>query len=268
MRSRLCLALLLLPLLTFYRPAHGQSRFYLFTEQIALPVDINTMNMLHVEFDTTLIGSTVKQGQTIAQVDSGPLVRSARYGMKLIAAEDEYAAGRYTQSAALLEEAAQREPANPFITYQLARSLYRNDATKPRAFQLYQRLVRQLNAAVPMPDSVLNTDVWFAEAYWKLGTLYLDRAQWAEAARSIAQFQIAAPLGEYEGTSLHEEILGYLTECFYQLHDAGLCRHFGDLTLKYFPQNQYVRPYLAHLPKLQPKPKVPARSRNTAVPHR
>ncbi|MDQ2771992.1 MAG: hypothetical protein M3Y54_16010 [Bacteroidota bacterium] len=265
MLSRISLLLLLCVFVT-HCPVHGQSRFYLYNDLIALPVRINTLNMLHVEFDTTLVGSAVEQGQIIGRADSGPLVRSARYGMKLIAAEDEYAASRYAQSAALLQEAAQREHTNPFIGYQLARSLYRNDATKPQAFQLYQRLVRQLDAAVPVPDSVLNTDVWFAEAYWKLGTLYLDRAQWADAARSIAQFQIAAPLSEYQGTPLHEEIMGYLTECFYQLHDAKLCRHFGNLTLKYFPQNQYVRPYLAHLPKTKPKPLV--QPRQVVVPHR
>ncbi|GAB3648773.1 hypothetical protein GCM10027594_24200 [Hymenobacter agri] len=235
-------------------PGHGQSRFYLYSEDIALPARINTIALLHIDFDTTLhVGNTVAKGQSIGQTNQLPLVRSVRYGMKIIASEDAYAAGDFATAAHVLEEATRHEPANPFITCQLARSLYRNEATKPRAYELYQRLIRQIEASVPRNDTILYVDAWFAEAYWKLGTLYLDHARWADAVRSISQFLAATSRAEYAATPLYEEILGYLTESFYQLGDAKLCRHYGQLTLKFFPHNQYVLPYLAHLP---PKAKV------------
>ena len=240
------LLLLVLPAL----PGHGQSRFYLYTDDIALPVHVNTIALLHVDFDTTLhVGTTVVEGQQIGRADLHPLVRSVRYGLKIIASEEAYAAGDFTTAANELEEAARREPANPFITYQLARSLYRNEAAKPRAYELYQRLMRQVEAGVPRNDSVLYVDAWFSEAYWKLGTLYLDHARWGDAVRSINQFLAATSRSDYATTLLYEQILGYLTESFYQLGDAKLCRHYGQLTLKHFPANQYVRPYLARLPK-------------------
>ena len=149
----------------------------------------------------------------------------------------------------MLEEAVLQEPDNPFIIYQQARCLYRNEATKPRAYQLYQRLVKQLDTAVPPGPADLNADAWFVEAYWKLGTLYMDHAQWSKAIFSISQFLLVAPREQYAGTLLHEQILNYLTEAFSRLSDAKMCRHFGQLTLKDFPKNQYVRPYLARLPK-------------------
>ena len=113
---------------------------------------------------------------------------------------------------------------------------------------------QQVEAGAPRNDSVLYVDVWFTEAYWKLGTLYLDHGRWADAVRSISQFLAATSRTEYAGTPLYEEILGYLTESFYQLGDAKLCRHYGQLTLKHFPKNQYVRPYLAQLPKATAPP--------------
>lgn len=91
-------------------------------------------------------------------------MRSALYGVRIIASEEAYEVGDFATAAAELEEAARREPTNPFITYQLARSLYRNEAAKPRAYELYQRLMRQIEAAAPRNDSVLYVDVWFAEA--------------------------------------------------------------------------------------------------------
>ncbi|TGE21879.1 tetratricopeptide repeat protein [Hymenobacter aquaticus] len=227
---------------------YGQSNYRLYGPQAALPKHINTINIIHVEFDTTLIGSRVEAGQTVGQADQTPLVRSARYGLQILDSEAAYEQGQYARAAALLEEAGQREPQNPFVTYQLARALYKIDDSKPRAYTLYQRLITQLDGAVPQNDSTLNVDVWFAEAYWKLGTLYMDNQQWPEAILSISQFLLAAPKPAYAGTPLHEQVLAYLTECFYHVGDAAMCRHYGQLTLQMFPRNSYVKPYLAHLP--------------------
>lgn len=227
--------------------ALGQSRYYIYGPQAALPKPINTVNLIHVDFDTTLIGRRIEQGQTIGQTDEKPLVRSARYGLHILDSEEAYEQGQYARAAAVLEEAGQREPQNPFVMYQLARALYKLDESKPRAYTLYQRLLTQLDAAVPQNDSTLNVDVWFAEAYWKLGTLYMDNQQWDEAIRSISQFLLAAPEQHYVGTALHEQILAYQTECFYNIGDREMCRYYGQRTLQLFPKNQYVKPYLAKL---------------------
>lgn len=256
------LALRLLPLLLlWFVPGFGQSQYHFYGSVAVLPRQINTINLIHVNFDFTIrAGGTIEQGQRIGTTDLTPLVRSARYGLQILDSEAAYGKGDFATAAAVLEEAAQREPDNPFISYQLARALYKTDDSKPRAYTLYQRLITQLDKAGEINDSTLNVDIWFAEAYWKLGTLYMDNAQWEEAILSISQGIIAAPKEELAGTPLQEEMLAYLTECFYYIGDRAMCQHYGQLTLKLFPQNQYVKPYLAQLRRTAPQAqKKPAR---------
>ncbi|RAK66735.1 hypothetical protein DLM85_10990 [Hymenobacter edaphi] len=241
----------MLPLLT-----RGQSRYYFRNADVALPRRINTVVLTSVDFDSTLLNTEVNPGQIIGQVTAQPLVRSARYGLAIIDSEQAYETGDFPRAAKLLETAALHEPDNPFITYQLARALYKTDATKPRAYTLYQRLITQLDAAVPATDSAVAVDVHFVEAYWKLGTLHMDNEQWPEAILSISRFLLGAQTLDYLDATIREQALGYLTECFFAIHDAEKCRYFGQRVLKLNPKNQYVRPYLAALAK--PAPKQPA----------
>ncbi|MCB2376221.1 hypothetical protein LGH70_01415 [Hymenobacter sp. BT635] len=256
---RLAFRLLAL-LLLLAVPGFSQSQYYLYGNVAVLPRQINTVNLIHVNFDSSIRkGDTIEKGQRIGTTSLTPKVRSARYGLQILDSEAAYKKGDYATAAAVLEDAAQQEADNPFISYQLARALYKMDASKPRAYTLYQRLITQLDKAGETNDSTLNVDVWFAEAYWKLGTLYMDNAQWPEAILSISQGIIAAPKEDLANTPLQEEMLAYLTECFYHIGDRAMCQHYGQLTLKLFPQNQYVKPYLAQLrrtapPQAQKKP--------------
>ncbi|RTQ53245.1 hypothetical protein EJV47_00450 [Hymenobacter gummosus] len=241
---RLGLLFCLLPLL-----APAQSNYYLRNADVPMPRRLNTVLYTNVDFDTTLVNTQVNKGQIIGRTPDQPLVRSVRYGLAIIDSEQAYEAGQFQRAAELLEEAARHEPTNPFITYQLARALYKTDATKPRAYTLYRRLVTQLDAAAPATDSTVVVDLGFVEAYWKLGTLYMDNEQWPDAIVSISRFLMGAQTLDYLHPALHEQALGYLTECFYQVQDAEKCRYFGQRVLKLYPRNEYVRPYLAGLPK-------------------
>jgi tetratricopeptide (TPR) repeat protein len=237
----------------------AQSRYGRYGDYKVLPPGYNTFAVVHVDFDTALhVGNNVGKDQIIGYEQERPLVRSVRFGMKLIASEDAYEAGQYAAAAKVLAEAARAEPDNPFITYQLARALYRLE-DREHAYPLYVKLVKQLDNAIPAPDSVLAVDAWFVEAYWKLATLYLDREEWPGAIRSIAQFMAAANPQDYENTLLHEQMLGYLTESFYHLHDYKMCRFYYAETLRRFPKNQYVKQYQALGNAKQPV-KAPARA--------
>ncbi|RSK35166.1 tetratricopeptide repeat protein [Hymenobacter metallilatus] len=230
----------------------AQNRYWVHSPQVVLPRGINTIEMLHVDFDTRLLGTKIQPGQVVGYTSEMPLIRSVRYGLALVKSEEAYGAGRYAEAAALVEEAYQKEPDNPFILNQLARALYRTDAQKPRAHTLYQQLVNRVRSAVPASDSAVVVDAQFAEAYWKLGTLHMDNAQWAEALLCISQAVLAAPTDLYAGSKLQEQMLQYQTECLFELGEADLCRQFGQQTLRLFPRNTYVRPYLARLPRLAP----------------
>lgn len=59
------------------------------------------------------------------------------------------------------------------------------------------------------------------------------------------------PEAAAQNALLREQILQYQTECFANLHNAKLCRYFGQRTLHFFPKNQYVKRYLAALPRPQ-----------------
>ncbi|MET4105420.1 hypothetical protein [Hymenobacter sp. UYP22] len=246
-------------LCTVSASAQAPVRYWVHGQRAVLPVSINTIELLHVEFDSTLFNKQVEVGQVIGHTTGQPLIRSVRYGLQLLKSEELYADGSYSEAATVLEEAFAKEPTNPFILNQLARSLYRTDKTKPRAYTLYQQLVQQLASVVPAHDSILTADAQFSEAYWKLGTLYMDNQQWPEALLSISQFLVATPEETYAGTPLHEQVLNYQTECLYELKEVTLCRQFGKQAMQLFPSNRYVQPYLA---KLSPSPRVPAKPAN------
>jgi tetratricopeptide (TPR) repeat protein len=231
----------------------AQTHYQRYGDYKVLPPAYNTFSVVHVDFDTTLrVGAAVAAGQIIGYEQSQPLVRSVRFGLKIIASEEAYDAGQYVEAASLLEEAARAEPDNPFVVYQLARSLYRV-GDRERAYPLYTRLMTQLDQVGPAADSVLTVDAWFVDAYWKLATLHLDLGEWPSAIRNMAQFMAATNPQEYERTLLFEELLGYLTESFYHLNDPEMCRFYRAETLRRFPANQYVKQYL--LP-IKAKPSV------------
>ncbi|GAA4356707.1 hypothetical protein GCM10023185_20760 [Hymenobacter saemangeumensis] len=236
----------------------AQTRYQRYGDYKVVPPGYNTFNVVHVDFDTTLrVGNAVAAGQIIGYEQSKPLVRSVRFGMRIIASEEAYDAGQYSEAVNLLKEAARTEPNNPFVVYQLARSLYRA-GDRERAYPLYARLMTQLNQAGPAADSVLTVDAWFADAYWKMATLHLDLGNWPAAIRNMAQFMAAANPQEYEHTPLFEELLSYLTESFYHLNDRELYRFYYAETLRRFPKNQYVKQF--QLPaKVKPPLKAPSR---------
>lgn len=260
MPRRCFLLVLLLNSLLLANNSLAQSHYSRYGDYKVLPPAYNTFVVVHVDFDTALhVGNAVKPGQIIGYEQDRPLVRSARFGMKLIASEEAYDAGQYAVAAKLLAEAARTEPNNPFITYQLARCLYRLE-DREHVYPLYVNLVAQLDKAVPAADSVLTVDAWFVEAYWKLATLYLDLEEWPGAIRSMSQFMAAANPQYYENTPLHEQLLGYLTESFYHLNDREMYQFYGAETLRRFPKNQYVKQYLAPVRPRQPA-KAPVRSK-------
>ncbi|MBF9222610.1 hypothetical protein [Hymenobacter ruricola] len=240
-------ATLLLGLLS---PTAVAAQYYHRTPDAVLPVRKNSVFFTHVDVVEQLPrGASIAKGQQIATLQPEPAVQSEGYDLVLAGAKKAYDEGFFPQAAAALEDAVAHEPNNPFLLYHYARALYKTDETKPRSYAVYQRLMATLAKQGGENDSVVVVDLWFPEAYWKLGTLQLDRAEWASAVDNISRGLLGLDqLGALPTSPIHEEALSYLTECFYHLHDARLCRYYGNRTLQLFPQNKYVQPYLTHLP--------------------
>ena len=220
--------------------------------------------------------NTIADGWPVTDADldkpskKGPrFVKPPAHAAELAASEQAYIEGRFAEAAALLKPFITPGPVAPSVLSQNARSLYRVENAKPQSYVAYQRLIAMLDAYGREDAATVSIYLPFSEAYYKLATMQMDNAKWEQAAYNFSRFLCTLEaVPAWKTNEIYESALQYQTECFAELGNTALCRYYGQLTLKYFPQNQYVRPYLAHLPKLQPKPKVPARSRNTAVPHR
>lgn len=184
-----------------------------------------------------------------------PIVPASPHPIEVAESERAYEDGKYAEAASLVAEAAQLAPADPTVLYCYARALYRGDETRALSYPVYQRLIALLDKYGRESPRAVTVYLPFLEAYFKLATLQLDEQQWAAASYNLSRTAAALqtmPEAAAQNARLREQVLQYQTECFANLHNPALCRYFGQRTLKFFPDNRYVRPYLAASPK--PKP--------------
>lgn len=169
-----------------------------------------------------------------------------------------YVDGRLADAADAVAALARLEPADPTVLDCYARALYRNETTREQSRPVYQKLIRLLDRYGRESPTVCSIYIEYLEAYFKLATLQLDSKEWQAASYNLSR--AAGALQTIEGgladnAGLREQILQYQTECFSHLHNAALCRYFGQRTLRFFPHNTYVRPYLAALKKTAGRPR-------------
>jgi len=183
---------------------------------------------------------------------SPPAVLAEPHPIEVAESERAYADGRLDYAASVLAEAAKLEPADPTVLYHYARALYRGEDTREQSYAVYQRLIKLLDAYGRENEHTVTVYLPFLEAYFKLATLQLDAQQWAGASYNLSRAAAALqtmPESAAQNAPLREQILQYQTECFANLHNAQLCRYFGQRTLHFFPKNQYVKQYLATMPR-------------------
>ena len=241
------LTLLLIPLLS-----HAQWK--LMNADVAFPAGKRIFNT--VADDKPLTSSKLKAGMA-------PPVSSS-YAAALAKSGAEYDSDNFAAAAQHLEALASQPAVAPAILNQYARSLYRVEGGKARSYAAYQQLIALLDEyGGGEDDATCVLYLPFQEAYYKLATLQMDSEQWVAAAYNISRtlmvFQ-ALPRIKEANAALYEQALQYQTECFANLSETALCRHFGQRTVKLFPQNQYVGPYLTRLPPAKAKPTTQKRA--------
>jgi tetratricopeptide (TPR) repeat protein len=192
-------------------------------------------------------GERVIPGRTIGHRIAEPAIRSPRFESELRRSEALYARRAYREAAAELEHAAAASPFDPFVVDALARALYWIDEERPKAFEHYLRLAQVLDAfgASRRPEHVY-LNAWFSEAYWKLGTLYLDRAEYASAICWIARSRFAD--GRMTKGRGGEESAGFLAEAYFALGRADRADAYAREALRLNPANTYVLPYMSRRP--------------------
>ena len=129
-----------------------------------------------------------------------------------------------------------------------ARVLYRKNE-RAQAFVIYRQLVDLLDTQWASTHDSVIVDLWFVDAYWKVGTLHIDRREWARAAFEISRALVGGlawePLAE-------EQALSYLTRAFFELGRHEEARYYAERALGRNPRNTYARQYLDRLAR-EPK---------------
>lgn len=189
---------------------------------------------------------------------ASPIVPAAPHPIEVAESERAYTDGQLDYAASVVAEVAKLEPADPAVLNCYARALYRGTDTRDLSYPVYQRLIALLDIYGRENPYTVTVYLPFLEAYFKLATLQLDKQQWASASYNLSRAAAALqtmPEMAADNALLREQILQYQTECFANLHNPTLCRYFGQRTLKFYPKNQYVKPFLAALPRPVARPR-------------
>lgn len=194
----------------------------------------------------------------VAVPGRAPVVPASPHPIEVAESKRAYDDGQYGDAASLVAEAASLEPADPTVLYCYARALYRGAGTREQSYPVYKRLLTLLDAYGRESPQSVAVYLLFLEAYFKLATLQLDQEQWAAASYNLSRAAAALQTVQEardNNPGLREQILQYQTECFAHLRQPAVCRYFGQRTLRFFPENRYVLPYLAALPKPKGSPR-------------
>jgi tetratricopeptide (TPR) repeat protein len=213
-------------------------------------------NYLHIVPGNEIAqGGAVTANTQIGQALKKPQLFSDKNQDLILEALALYDAERYEQAARLLEKAYKNEPDNPDVLYYYARTLYRFNGKK--SFAVYLQLIKILDAqpgekncvkittdastfeqiadpelkrdiiAVQQEMGKFNNanifiDLWYVEAYWKMGTLYLDRQDYLHGAYEITRALIGG-IGDFK--PIREQAYQYLTEAYFFLKKYALARY-------------------------------------------
>lgn len=207
---------------------------------------ITHYEFVHVD-QTAATNSDVVPGQVIGKISPLPEFYSDTFNEEVILSKQYYREGDFHKAQKVLAKAAQKEPNNTFILEAYARALYKIDEKKDLSYSTYKRLIELIDLKNNKTDTVLTVDIWFREAYWKLGTLHMDNKKWTQAFEEISRFMMS--INEMKGSPVYVQALEYLTECAYMTNSKPLCEHLANRTLFYDPTNERVKYYLSEINK-------------------
>jgi len=222
------------------------------TEKYIVP-DIPIMNewinvdFIHIDFnDMNLkVGDKIKAGDLVGHISKYPDTLSLQFDNEIKQSMDFYNKQEYDKASDVLKTALEVEPDNYFVLNNYARACYWTN--REESFRVYQVLVNKLDSTYQTSDNKVIVDLWFREAYWKLGTLYMDFNQYDYAYLEISRSQ--ASIKDMIGTNVYTQGLQYLTECAYEMNQDELASYLAERTLIYDRKNEYAKDVIKMIKK-------------------
>jgi tetratricopeptide (TPR) repeat protein len=199
------------------------------------------VRLAHLGQTTGNAATVVSAGRPIGDVQRLPTVFSDRHQAALVEAERLYVRQDYRSVLAVLEPAYRDEPGNPFVLEAYGRALYRQ-REREQAFVVYRRLIDLLDAewASDAPN-VVTVDLWFVDAYWKVGTLHMDRSEWSRAAFEISRALAGGFMWERLAV---DQALSYLAKAYAEMDRRDISKYYAERALERNPRNTFVKRYL------------------------
>ncbi|PYM87141.1 MAG: hypothetical protein DMD84_11015 [Candidatus Rokuibacteriota bacterium] len=189
----------------------------------------------------TAMGTMVSAGRPVGDVQPWPPVVSDHHQATLAEAETLYRKQDYAAALAALEPAYRDEPTNPFVLEAYGRTLY-YQRERERAFSVYRRLVDLLDTEWRADAlTAVTIDAWFVDAYWKVGTLHMDRAEYERAAFEISRALAGGFMWERLAV---DQALSYLTKAYAEMDRRDVARYYAQRALERNPRNTFVKRYL------------------------
>ncbi|MCG8572364.1 MAG: hypothetical protein MJB14_19710 [Spirochaetes bacterium] len=232
------------------------------------------------------IPTTITETNFRGELEPYPQIDDDQIYQRLQIAYQAYDNKEYHQAAQILNQLYKKDKSNPFLLNQYARALYWSNSKK--SFRIYKKLIQLLDHPVhkkgnyfyidtskyqDLPQQIhhpeiatemtdlynqlnkkfktqYNTiDVWFIEAYWKIGTLYLDRKDYLSGAYYITKALFLLN----NNPKLAEQAFGYLAESYYFLDKPALSLYCAEITKQINPENKYVEYFIDQIAKQKDK---------------
>jgi hypothetical protein len=204
---------------------------------VPLSHDLKSIDYIHLVRTITVDSVKIKPGDLIGKVAPLPDTLSRQFDNEIKLSIDSYRKQKFSEAKSILEIPISKEPNNLFILNYYARASYHID--KEKSFEIYIKIVSSLDSLYSNRVDSIKIDMWFREAYWKLGTLYMDHKMWKDAYFEISRFIIGAQ--DAKGSPVYYQAFQFLTECAYMLYDDKLSLYLAQRTLQYDPANEFAK---------------------------
>jgi len=232
---------IILTALLLTQSAFSQKYLYV-NEDCVIEKKIKKVNIIHIKSTIDKSKVDIEKDETIGEVQEYPKVLSEEFDNNIKKSKEFYNNRNYANAAKELELAYKKEPKNIFVAENYARALYWIDSEKEKSYNVYRKIVLQLDKQSEDSESILTIDYWHRESYWKLATLYLDLGKWSEAFVLINKFIIS--IQENIGEKVYNQALEYATECLFNMKEYEFAKHFAERTIFYDSQNEYAKEIL------------------------